>query len=257
MSTRTETFTLGPSPLRVEIRLSKADLHVVETPTEGEASVELTGREPDRVRIELAGTTLSVVEEGATRFRAPVDAVTVRVPPGTSLESSLGVGDLIADVPLDRVRLKTAAGDVRLGEVTGRCETKTAAGDVRIEHVGDDVSISTASGDVRIGRVDGACECTSAAGDVVLGRAEGDVTVRTASGDLRVERFAGRALEANSMSGDVAVDVAPGRRVRYDFQSMTGDVRTRGGKDEPDPDASTAEIRVRSMSGDLALGVSD
>lgn len=255
MSTRSETFRVGSTPLRLEVRLSKADVRVLATDTEGEVSVELTGRDPERVRVELGGATLSVVEDG-TRFRSAVDTATFRVPAGTSLESSLGVGDLVADVALAEVHVKTASGDVRLAEVTGWCEAKTAAGDLRIDEV-DEVMISTASGDVRIGAVKGSCECTTASGDVVLGRADGDVTVRTASGDLRVARFGGRTLEANSMSGDIAVDVAPGRRVRYDFQSMTGDVRTRGGKSEPDPDATTAEIRVRSMSGDLDLGVSD
>lgn len=255
MSTRTETFELGTDPIRLEVRLAKADLHVVRGDDQT-AVVELSGRDPDRVRVELGGTTLVVAEE-SSRFRASVDAVTVRVPAGTSLDVTLGVGELDCDAPVDQVRLRTASGDVRIAESTGRVEAKTASGDLRLDRAHGDVTVTTASGDVRLGHVGGRCACTSASGDVHIAVADDDLSVRTASGDVRVGHFAGRAFQSSSMSGDVAIDVAPGRRVRYQFDSLTGEVRTRGGKSEASPDARTIEIEARSMSGDLSLGVSE
>ena len=254
---RTETFALGPDPLRIEVRLSKADLHLVQSGADDQATVELAGRHPDQVRVQLSGTTLHVTEESAGRFRAAVDTVTVRAPAGSSLDASLGTGDLACDLQLGALRLRTASGDARVGHVAGRCEIKTASGDVTVACCGSDATITTASGDVRLERAEHDVTCTSASGDVTIGTAEDDVSLRTASGDLRVERFGGRSLEATSMSGDLVVDVVPGRRVRYDFQSMTGETRTRGGKSEPDPDAPVVEIRAKSMSGDLVLGVAD
>lgn len=256
MTTRTETFDPGAGPIRLAIRLSKADVHLVPV-DDGPITVELTGRDPDRVRVELAGTTLTISEETTTRFRAPVDAVTVRLGAGASVDASLAVGELEADLALDQVRVKTASGDVRLGEVGGRLEAKTASGDLRVDRVRGQADISTASGDVRLGEVSGAVDCTCASGDVLIDHADGDVTVRTASGDLRVGRFAGRKLSCNSMSGDASIDVAPGRRVRYQLDSLSGDVRTSGGRGQPAPDAQTVDIKIKSMSGDLVLGVSE
>ncbi|MDX1659797.1 MAG: DUF4097 family beta strand repeat-containing protein [Nitriliruptorales bacterium] len=252
---RIETFDLGPDPLRIEVRLSKADLHLVPSGTHNQVTVELAGRHPEQVRVQLSGTSLHIVEESSGRFRAAVDTVTIRAPEGSSLDAALGTGDVTSDVRLGDLRLRTASGDARIGHVRGRCEVKTASGDVTVACCGSDATITTASGDVRLDLAEHDVTCTSASGDVTIGTAEDDVSLRTASGDLRIERFGGRTLEAKSMSGDLVVDVVPGRRVRYDFQSMTGETRTRGGRSEPDPDAPVVEIHAKSMSGDLVLGV--
>ena len=260
MSSRRETFELAAGTPRLEARLSKADLHIVASEDEHALVVELTGSNPDEVRVEQCGSTVSVIEESSRRFRSPVGSVTVWLPAGGIVDVALGVGDLTVDATLEGLRVRTASGDVRVVEVTDRCEAKTASGDLRIEHIGNSADITTASGNVRIGSVGGDCTCTSAAGDVTVTEADGTLTARTAAGDIHVSRFSGRELKTKSMSGDVEVHVVPGRRVRYDFDSLSGKLRTRGGQEPsetPEEERLPVDIRVKTLTGDLTLGVTE
>ena len=104
------------------------------------------------------------------------------------------------------------------------------------------------------------CLFTLAAIAAAMEKADGTLTARTAAGDIHVARFSGRELETKSMSGDVEVNVVPGRRVRYDFDSLSGKLRTRGGEGSsstPEGERLPVDIRVKTLTGDLTLGVTE
>jgi DUF4097 and DUF4098 domain-containing protein YvlB len=251
VTTRTERFAVEGTAI-LELRLSRADVRFARAEGD-EVVVELGGRAPDQVRIEQVGATIRVREEG-TGFRSPVTSATVRVPPGTRVDVDLASGDTVVDVTVHDARLRTASGDITAAELTGRAEIRSASGDVRIERL-DEAEVACASGDVRIRHVRTSCDVTSASGDVRLDHVEGGTTVKTASGDIDVTRLAGRRLDVKTVSGDTRIGIAPGRRVQFQFDSLSGDVRTAEPAPVPELDGprDPTDIQVRSVSGDLEL----
>ena len=115
-------------------------------------------------------------------------------------------------------QVKTASGDVNLGDVPGDLNMETASGDLRLRRGGGSLRASTASGDIQVG---------------VL--RQGQASVRTASGDIQVGVAAGTGvwMDLNTASG-----------------KTISDLTARGPEVVPQSPA-TLELRARTASGDI------
>ncbi len=117
-----------------------------------------------------------------------------------------------------------ASLDVVSRQRMGTVKVRTASGDIRLAEVSE-LDVKTASGEVRFEVVQGFCDITAASGDVVGDVVKGDLKANLASGDARIGR----------VDGDVVVKSASGDA---HFDRIGGD-----------------EVSVRSMSGDIVLGL--
>ena len=119
----------------------------------------------------------------------------------------------------------TASADVTADGRLGDAEVKTASGDVLLQHVGGTLKANSASGDVSVERLDGNGRVNTVSGDLRVGAAHGELNANTVSGDLDLV--------------DLHRDVVA--------QSVSGDQRLRT--------VRSGEIKVQSVSGDVAVGV--
>lgn len=152
------------------------------------------------------------------------------------------------------VEVASASSDIRCRGVLGSLEVKGASSDVAVDVVRGAVTVDTASGDVAIGRC-GALTAKLVSGDLTVREAQGPLVVSTVSGDVEVRSYDGHGVRIRSVSGDVALDIVPGRRVHLDVSSVTGDTEsTLDPAEGASTDAGLIAIHVRTVSGDARIG---
>lgn len=184
--------------------------------------------------------------------------VLVKCPVGTELEFSGASTEFRAYGQYGKVSVRTASGEIALGDVSGKLGLKTASGDVVIDSLeSEKAELVTVSGDVEIGRVDAQLGLRTVSGDVQLGAARGDLAVSTTSGDVSLSALEAGELRVQSVSGDVRVAVAPGTQVFVDATSVSGDLRseltmTTEGPAVEGP-VEIVPVHVKTVSGDVAL----
>jgi DUF4097 and DUF4098 domain-containing protein YvlB len=252
-----------PVPPRLRVRIA-AGLVAIEPADVEETTVELNALRDDdatrdaieRATVEQRGEEIVIEVEksgwGLFSRSASVEA-RIRCPHGTSLDCNTASADLVANGRLGDVSVKTASGDVGLAHV-GPLAVTTASGDVRVQELQADGRVNTVSGDMRIGGVRAELAANSVSGDVELGQVDDDVSVQSVSGDQRLRAIRAGAVKLTSVSGDVEVGVLAGTRLFIDASSTSGDVRSElEVGNSPEGDGPQAELRVKTVSGDIAL----
>jgi hypothetical protein len=146
-----------------------------------------------------------------------------------------GVGfDLTIELPrresswaADRVRVRTANGNVAIEDVSGSIDVATANGEVTARRTHGEVAIHAANGDLHVERP--------------VGR----VTARAVSGNLRIESGDLTRFTLTTVNGDIAIGTAlTGDASR--IESVNGDIHL----DLTLPETTGGSISVRSISGD-------
>jgi DUF4097 and DUF4098 domain-containing protein YvlB len=127
-----------------------------------------------------------------------------------------------------------------------RVEISAVSADVSLADLHGDARIKVVSGDVRAVAGGQVLEAESVSGDVALdgADAEGKARVRSVSGDVRVTHYSGE-VEAVSVSGDVVVGLDTVRSAR--LSTTSGDVKLSGSL------LPSARIEAESVSGDVVL----
>ncbi len=246
---RRETFEVDRRP-RIEFRLPSGEASFLRGEP-GRVEVLVEGRNVDELVIERRGgrIVLRVPEMSGSRWDS--FDVTVRTPAGTELEVKSASADVDVEVALGSLDASLASGDIKVGDVEGDASVEAASGDVELGEVGGNLAVSTASGDVVLHRADGRVVLNTASGEVRLGSVFAALSVSTQSGDFQVEDYEGGDLDCHSTSGDVRIGLPPGRTLDVDLDTLSGDIRSdfspEGG------DGATARLRVKTVSGDIAL----
>ena len=66
-------------------------------------------------------------------------------------------------------------------------------------------------------------------------------------------RLTGSGLSAKSLSGDLKVGIPPRRRIDFDVQSLSGEMRTDLPPGDGSPPEKQVTLRVKSVSGNVTL----
>jgi DUF4097 and DUF4098 domain-containing protein YvlB len=180
----------------------------------------------------------------------------ISCPPGSDLELSGGSTDLRVDGELGAALVKTASGDVRLGDVRENAQVKTASGDISVGSVGAEASLVTVSGDLGVQRVETALTARTVSGDVTIGTIAGELGLATTSGDVDIKAVTGGDVRVQTVSGDVRIGVARGTRIWVDAVSVSGDLDSELGLEDQDAtgsDDGVTPLQVKTVSGDVAI----
>lgn len=241
----------GRARLIVGVPAGRLDLYR----SEGVIDVEVDGN-TDGIEIARSGDTVSVTSTktsgivfGSTRLR-------IGVPSGCDFELSGASLDVHSDVALGHVRGRSASGDLSLRDAES-LSIRSASGDIRFDAVDGDVDISMASGDVFGQSVRGALTASVASGDVRVDAVDGDVSAKSASGDIWISRTTAREVVAKSMSGTIAIGVAPRTRVNLDLSTLSGQIHRPSGTADGQEPVRTMDLRIRTVSGDIRLSRAD
>ena len=120
------------------------------------------------------------------------------------------------------------SADAVVAGIQGRVKVRCVSGDVVLDGVGGSVSVESVSGDV---------EARGLAGRLAL---------KSVSGGLTLAGGAPEKVRADSVSGDVALDLQPTTGVDVEVKTVSGDVTVRV------PDRLGLDVDLASTTGDLA-----
>jgi DUF4097 and DUF4098 domain-containing protein YvlB len=206
------------------------------------------------VEVESRGWSISIGEWAVGR--SPRVSVRITCPHGSGLECDTASADVKATGTLGMVRTRTASGNVALERVQGELYAKTASGDLHVEQVDGRAELHTVSGDVEVRTALAGLSAQSVSGDVEIGEVTGSLSVTSVSGDERVRAAGPGELALKTVSGDVDIAIRTGLRVRLDVNSVSGTIKSDLAVSDspPQTDGPEAELRVRTVSGDVKIG---
>lgn len=209
---------------RLQVRLVAGSIDVVgrtEDAETGAAQVEV-GEVEGVLLVQVEDGTLTITHERLT-WGGLLDWVS-----GSRQSAVVSVS-----VPVDcPVELGVVSADaVVSGIIADRTAVKSVSGDVTLDGVRSDISAQTVSGDLESRRL------------------AGTLSFRTVSGDLTVVAGHSDAVRAESVSGDVALDLDLDPGGRIDVSSVSGDLTLRV------PGTAGLTVDVTSMSGSLDSAV--
>jgi DUF4097 and DUF4098 domain-containing protein YvlB len=224
-----------PRPIRLYVENEVGSVTIVAgdtTTTEVSLRAEKPGADElvEQAVVECRHDTVIVKiprQHGMRFVRRHAVSVRVELPAGSDIDVTTGSAVVDVTGVIGAADLTTASGDITTDDVTTQVRAKTASGDVTVGDVGGELRMATAAGSLRCSRVGGRATFTSASGDVEIGQADDRVDVRATSGHVRLGELRHGASVVN-VSGDVRVlALCDGR------------------------------LRVRSVSGDVAVGVTE
>lgn len=206
--------------------------------------------------------------------------VSVRLPEGSAIEVVTTSGAVTAEGRFGPASIDTVSGAVSVSDVDGDFKARSTSGTVALGSVSGEVKVVTVSGPVRCGSLGAAGRARSTSGDITVEVAQGPLSVKTtsgdvsvgelasgcqfqtASGDQRVKRLVAGQARFETVSGNMTVGIARGTVVAVDAETVTGalssDIELDANQDAPPgpdgPGGARAEVRARSVSGDLHIG---
>ncbi len=195
----------------------------------------------------------------------------VRVPQHSQLEVTGVSAEIKVTQVSGRTRLKSVSGDVVASISSTEVEMQSVSGDVALNGGGasGNAQIKSVSGDVSIKAFAGSLDAASVSGDVVVNMEHlRDLHLRSTSGDVVVSGSldAGARIEAESVSGDVKLELPAKGGFVSDIETFSGDIGgcfskqvTRASEHGPGKrlvvteGKGDARIRVKSFSGDIVF----
>jgi len=265
--------TPGHVRLDLEIPFGRVELETVNSETthvslEGSDSVTRELVEDARVEMRRRGDGFEVVVEVKHRGfmisigRSPTITLRVNCPTGTDAIVRTKSADVSARGTYGAFEVKTASGDVVVGEIEREARFKSASGDISIDEVGGQLHVQTASGDVAVQRARGDVVAQLVSGDIWIRDAQASVHTNTVSGDQRIEAVVDGTIESKAVSGDLWVGVRRGSRVYVDANTVSGstgselelsDAPAESSAGHDDENAPLVELRLKTVSGDIQI----
>lgn len=246
-----KTFTVAGKP-DIDVRIESGKVEV-RRGVEERVSVSVDTNDPNFV-VDQRGSSIIISSDRNNRWTSRGSTfVVVDTPPDSDLSVSVATAEVQVDVPLDRVDVKTASGDVDLAGAE-TLTVKTASGDVKVGHIGKALRFTTASGDLFVnGEARGTVAVSTASGDVRIDDCEATVDINSVSGDIYIPRFSGRSGDFKGMSGDVDLGILEGTSLDLDVNLLSGKLYLpEAPKTRPEIERHMS-VKAKLVSGDFKI----
>jgi DUF4097 and DUF4098 domain-containing protein YvlB len=195
----------------------------------------------------------------------------IRIPEHSRVEISAVSADITLDDHQGDARIKVVSGDISAQAGGRELEAISVSGDISVDgaDAAGHVRVKSVSGDVRVSHYSGEVEAGSVSGDlgIALDEVHG-ARLSTTSGDVRLSGLlrAAARIEAESVSGDVILDLEGEGEADVEIETHSGDI---GGcyadqvqrKSKHGPGriltlqgaSDSASIRVKTLSGSASF----
>jgi len=272
-----------PSPITATIDII-GDLRITASDRTDTVVVVRPGDPHRPADVRAAEQTIAELRDGRLLVQTPKDwrrylpfggkgtvDVTIELPTGSEVTADTALGQISTDGELGECRLKTAMGNIRLGQ-TGPLHATTGMGSVTIDHIAGNAELATGTGRLQVDLIDGTAVIRNANGhstigevtgdlrvkasngDVSIGRAHASVVAKSANGDVRVAEVARGTIVVETAAGNLEVGVREGTAAWLDVQTAFGAIHnTLGTAAEPTPADPTVEVRARTSAGDIVV----
>ena len=231
---------------------------------------KVTVRGWDRNEVQLTGTLadgLSLEQDRSSnrvrwevkypRGRNNGDArLELRVPRAVEVQLGTVSADVdLSGVDLQRLAVNTVSGDLLVGGSAAEATLATVSGDVNAQLKTPRLAARTVSGQLNIGGgATGDVSVESVSGDVGMqtGRVQ-RVAVESVSGGITIRSSAlaaGGSLRAETVSGDVSVQLPASTSAQLRVNSFSGDIRSDAGSVERPRHGPGSRLNTRLGSGD-------
>jgi DUF4097 and DUF4098 domain-containing protein YvlB len=238
----------GQPDIDISIESGKVEIR---NGAEGKVAVSVDTSDPGFV-VEQRGSSIIISSSKGRLWRGSTFVI-VDTPPGSNLSTEVASADIQVDIPLDRVDLKTASGDIDLAGAE-TLTVRTASGDLRVDHVGNAIRYTTASGDLFVpGEARGSVVVSSASGDIRIEECDAAIDINTVSGDVHIARFSGRSGNFKAMSGDVSLGIIRGTSLDLDVNLLSGKLHLPDTAKDPAPTERHMSVTAKLVSGDLRI----
>ncbi|MDQ1618914.1 MAG: hypothetical protein QOE19_1483 [Actinomycetota bacterium] len=244
---------------RLNVRLVAGSVDVVgssEGAESGAAHLEVSQVEGP-LQVTLEGDTLTIAHERLTwgglfdwgGNRRATAVVSVSVPEGCPVELGVVSADAVVSGITAATKVKSVSGDVTLDGLRADISSQTVSGALETRHLHGDLHFTTVSGDLTV--VDGSSS------QVKAETVSGDVTL-----DLDVQP--GARLNLSSVSGDVTMRLPESVSLQVDVKTLSGHLTSAfdGVRSESKPGRSTLRgslgsgdgfLQAKTVSGDVTL----
>lgn len=116
--------------------------------------------------------------------------------------------------------IRTADGDIMVGDLEGRMDLSTADGDLNVQGLkGPEITLESSDGDIVAESLEAASITVETSdGDVDLREVNGPLRATTADGDIRVHLAKAVSLSVRTVDGDVTIYASPDLAAQVDFR---------------------------------------
>ena len=258
-----------------DVRISASDRHdtVVDVrPTDASHEPDVQAAEQTRVEYSTTGLLIRSPRQRMAGLRklGSVD-VAVELPAGSTLHGDIAAGAIrttgrlgesqikvsAGDIDVEEAGpadLRTSAGGITVGRVTGHAEISSSSGRIRVREIDGSAVIKNSNGDCSIGEITGDLRVNTANGTIVAGNAGADVTATTANGDVRIGGITRGVTSLKTGYGQIEIGIRAGTAARLDAHTSFGQVvNSMRAADSPGPEEETAEVRARTSFGDIVI----
>jgi len=273
-----------PEPIAVTVELCVGDLRIVASertdtavevrPSNSASKSDIAAAE--QTRIDSADGRLLIKAPKSWRHYTPrggresID-IEIELPAGSKLRGeaavaalratgrlgecnfkiSVGTIDIVDAGPL---QLRTTAGDITVGRVTGDAELTTSSGALRVDRIDGTAVCKNSNGTTWIGEIGGDLRVNGANGDIVVDQARASVVAKTANGDVRLGEVARGTIQAETARGRVDIGIADGVAAWLDLKTSFGNVHNSlDAATQPAADEDSVEVLARTAFGDITV----
>ena len=260
---KTRTFPLH-GPIHLSVRLGHGSLTITARDGLAEATVILSGADPDvldRCAVEMRGTALAVVAprqavsdlRGAWRKDRNAIHAAIEVPTGTAVKLATATADITVHGPVGTADIATGHATIDLGSVLGDLRLRTGNGESRVGTVAGSVQFKGGRVDARFGEIEGSLACGFGSGSLSARQVRGDVRARAGSGSTSVDAAYGN-VDLAAGSGSLTVGVPEGVSVRLDVMTGSGVLHSDLPLEHaPRSGARAVTLRAQTGKGDVRL----
>lgn len=224
-----------------ERRAVKADARVSVSNVAGLIEIEAW----DRKEVRITGELGPDVEELKITGNEASLKIEVKLPED---DDHVDDGDarLKLQVPIGaHVDAEGVSCDIRVRGLKGEVTAQTVSGDVKVQVESQRVKVSSVSGDVVAEAPSGETRAASVSGDVTVRGARGELEVESVSGDITVLAAGLKRLDAETVSGDLELDLDLSRDADVEAETLSGEVRLAL------PALPAGDIRIETFSGEI------